>query len=218
MQKQQAIATWNPDKDYWETPQTDIFGHSVAYSETLPKSGMTRNGQLFELATSGERTTAPESSLLPTPVAQPSGNSPEEHLRKKPGRKQVTDLSIIVENGLLETGGRLLPTPKASDGVMGRPRTSGRPIEKSTFLGTIVTLLPTPKSNDWRDNNSPSENNRHSPALTAVDTYFLTPTASDSTGGGQHPAKRRGHTQQLIDTVLGLSGDNTPPLFDVGKS
>lgn len=50
--------------------------------------------------------------LLPTPVAQPSGNSPSEHLYKKPGRERVTDLAIIVENDLLPTGG-LLPTPQA---------------------------------------------------------------------------------------------------------
>lgn len=52
--------------------------------------------------------------LLPTPVAQPSGNSPSEHLRKKPGRERVTDLAIIVENNLLPTGG-LLPTPQATN-------------------------------------------------------------------------------------------------------
>ena len=100
--------------------------------------------------------------LLPTPVAQPSGNSPSEHLRKKPGRERVTDLAIIVENDLLPTGGllptpqavnasrssagygpnhhevatALLPTPKAGDGIMGLPRTSGRPPEKSTHLAT----------------------------------------------------------------------------------
>lgn len=87
-------------------------------------------------------------------MAQHSGNSPEEHLRKKPGRKRVTDLSILVENDLLRTGGELpengphFPTPKAADGIMGRPRTTGRPIEKSTHLGTIVTLLPTPNTMD----------------------------------------------------------------------
>lgn len=100
--------------------------------------------------------------LLPTPVAQPSGNTPGEHLRKKPGRKQVTDLAVIVENNLLPTGGLLptpqatnaprssagygpnlheiarglLPTPSASDAIMGLPRTSGRPPEKSTKLAT----------------------------------------------------------------------------------
>lgn len=75
--------------------------------------------------------------MLPTPVAQPSGNSPEAHLRKKPGRERVTDLAILVENGLLTTGG-LLPAPSASDAIMGLPRTSGRPPEKATKLATRI--------------------------------------------------------------------------------
>lgn len=53
--------------------------------------------------------------LFPTPAAQMSGNTPEDHLRKKPSRTQVTDLKIIVEYDLLETGGKLLPTPNGSD-------------------------------------------------------------------------------------------------------
>ena len=68
----------------------------------------------------------PGLTLLPTPVSQPSGNSPEEHLRKKPGRKVVTDLSIIAENGLFGTGGRLLPTPVVTDSFGARNETSGR--------------------------------------------------------------------------------------------
>ena len=48
-----------------------------------------------------------EHLLLPTPVAQPGGGGPENHLRKKPGRQVVTDLAIIVENDLLETNGKL---------------------------------------------------------------------------------------------------------------
>ena len=54
--------------------------------------------------------------LLPTPCAQQSGNSPELLLSKKPGRQVVTDLAILVENGLLKTGGKLLSTPQARDG------------------------------------------------------------------------------------------------------
>ena len=45
--------------------------------------------------------------MLPTPVANDSGNSPEEHLRKKPGREVVASLAIICERDLFETGGRL---------------------------------------------------------------------------------------------------------------
>ena len=37
---------------------------------------------------------------------------------------------------LNEVATNLLPTPKATDGIMGLPRTSGRPPEKSTFLAT----------------------------------------------------------------------------------
>ena len=66
--------------------------------------------------------------LLPTPVAQHSGNTPENHLRKKPGRGVVTDLAILVENDLLETGGKLklLRTPCAAE-AEGGPRNPNRP-------------------------------------------------------------------------------------------
>lgn len=63
--------------------------------------------------------------LLPTPVAQPSGNTPEDHLRKKPGREVVTDLAIIAENGLIESGGRLLPTPNVAMAEGGQTSRSG---------------------------------------------------------------------------------------------
>jgi hypothetical protein len=84
---------------------------SIPSSVTLPKSGMTRNGQLFELPPLVHHTDENASSLLlPTPVASDSGNTPENHLRKKPGRKQVTSLRIILEYGLLKSGGRI-PAP-----------------------------------------------------------------------------------------------------------
>jgi hypothetical protein len=102
-----------------------------------------------------------EHLLLPTPVAQPSGNSPEDHLRKKPGRAVVTDLAIIAEHNLLESGGRLLPTPAAMDGSGGRvSKEKGgfkeNGVKRSITLATAIAhdipteeeeakkLLPTP--------------------------------------------------------------------------
>jgi hypothetical protein len=64
--------------------------------------------------------------LLPTPAAHDSGNSPEAHLRKKPGRSQVTSLQVIVDHGLLSTGGRLLPTPTVGDSKAARNSTATR--------------------------------------------------------------------------------------------
>jgi hypothetical protein len=160
-----------------------------AFGQTLRLSG-----QLVDLVAPGHLP-GPEvreaRRLLPSPVAQPSGNTPEDHLRKKPGREVVTDLAIVVENGLLETGGRLLPTPKAGDGDFASPMTSGRPVERSTHLGTIA-LLQTGNLEHRRT--TPDESGR---LLPTPDAY------AGSRGGSQHPDKRRGggRTVTVADVV-----------------
>lgn len=145
----QHKATWNKSRDVWEAPEMDLIsGRWAVYSETLPRSGSMRNGELYELPTWERATEGQECSYLPTPVAQPSGNTPEEHLRKKPGREVVTDLAIIAENGLLKTGGRLLPTPTANIGANGgsqdpaKQRAGGHSVSIQDVAE--FELLPTP--------------------------------------------------------------------------
>jgi len=131
----QHIARWNPSRMVWETDELDLFsGLSVPYSATFATSGTTRNGRLLPLPPSAPATdasecsssrTTPEPLLFPTPVAQPSANTPENHLRKKPGCSRVTDLSILVENDLMESGGKLLLTPSVADGMGGHLTRSG---------------------------------------------------------------------------------------------
>lgn len=100
MHQQAAQATWNPERDLWETDAMDLFsGHSDAYSETFPISGMTRNGQLFLRPQSEPHTGEIEYSswrgLLPTP--------------------RVSDHTGAGEHGQggldLRTAVKLLPTP-----------------------------------------------------------------------------------------------------------
>lgn len=158
MQQQHPIATWNPEHDYWETPEVDIFGHSVAYSETLPKSGTTRNGQLYEHPTSAHPTTAPESSSSP---------------------------------------GRMFPTPQAVDGIMGRPKTTGRPIEKSTHLTTIVTLLPTP--------NATMGDRGHSSTVGGAQAQRPT-----TTSGLEHGSGAPSDTTRIVSERAGETRDGWP--------
>jgi DNA (cytosine-5)-methyltransferase 1 len=143
--------------------------------------------------------------LLPTPVAQPSGNTPEEHLRKKPGRVVVTDLAIIAENGLLETGGRLLPTPAAMDGSggrvsseMGGQRESGA--KRSVTLATAVhhSLLPTPRTSDT---NGPGRHGTGGPDLRTVASELL-PTPRATRGGSG--------TETMYSLGAERSDDNRP--------
>lgn len=109
--------------------------------------------------------------LLPTPVSQPSGNTPEEHLRKKPGRDVVTDLSIIAENGLFETGGRLLPTPNAALATMG----GGRDPEERRSGNHSITLKDAIEGGPG----SPSP-------------LIPTPSVADATGGHERRGGARG--------------------------
>lgn len=120
-----ALAIWNAGGDYWMTSQKDIFGHSVVYSATLPPSGSMRNGELYARPMLALPTIEPESSCSPGPQTK----TPAEF--SKPKTKE-----------------KMLPTPKASDGLFGTPKTSGRPAEKSTHLQTIVVLLPKPGATD----------------------------------------------------------------------
>jgi hypothetical protein len=79
----------------------DSVGARNATSSRQPGSkhhaGTTLTDVLWQMA---GITDAP-TPLLPSPVARQSGSTPEEHLARKPGRTQVTDLAIIVENGLM---------------------------------------------------------------------------------------------------------------------
>lgn len=63
-------------------------------------------------------------NFLPTPTATFSWNTPENHMCRRPGRTTVSDLRILVENGLLQTGGRveerkMFATPAANLGSRG---------------------------------------------------------------------------------------------------
>lgn len=116
----------------------------------------------------------PGDVLLPTPntmdgMEPRDGEAMERQLRRgsdDPNASRRASMGNLREDILqtvdpeLFTRG-LLPTPKAADGMMHTPTTSGRPVEKSTHLGTIAMLqaghlehrraepkLPTPRATD----------------------------------------------------------------------
>ena len=150
------------------------------WDEGRPESARIVGGS--DAAVSGDE---PGVALLPTPCAQQSGNTPENHLAKKPGRKVVTDLAILVENGLLESGGALLPTPTAQDGA-----NNGGPsqFQRNTLpLNAEVKLLPTPNASDCTGGGAhPDAREGHSRQL--IDFALL---AGSTAWGKYEPAIRR---------------------------
>ena len=220
------FATYDPDLQSWRMwPATGLWG-SIEYSETWPKTGYMSDGQAYELPTSVPPTTGNASSSsphLPTPQAHDAvkGKTPEqvEAMRRRTGAG-VRNLNEVAVNEIAAPP-KVLPTPKAADGIMGRPRTTGRPIEKSTHLGTIVTLLPTPTASDGeKERNNPSQARRKSPPLSAVNHLLPTPEAKNAHAGPDYARKGRKKSggDDLVTAITKLStGAPTPPLFDVGS-
>ena len=142
MQKQQAKATWNPKADRWEESTQDIYGHSDAYVETWPKSGMTRDGQLFELpilvppitgreCSSSQPPQPPNERYLPTPNARDDGGGGAQHPDiRRAGGHQVCLTDVAVELGELT----YLPTPTTMDTL---PVREGEAREKCLHRGDL---------------------------------------------------------------------------------
>ena len=143
-----VLATWNPERQLWETDQASLFCEQPEpFSETWPTSGMTRSGSLSPLPPSGRRTGGSGSSssptpqgsygtgLLPTPLSgDGTHGSPNQ---KDSGGNPSLAPAVIALN-------QMFPTPKATDGVFATPTNPGRPVDRSTFLGTIVAKVVAP--------------------------------------------------------------------------
>ena len=73
-------------------------------------------------ARGGQVTLSGQLNYLPTPTSVYGGGSAENHLKRKPGRTKVTDLRMIVEEGLMQSGGVIpfLPKPNTMDDLPAR--------------------------------------------------------------------------------------------------
>ena len=83
------IASWNSQRDVWETDQGDLIsGHLAVFSETWPTSGSMRNGTAFPRPTLEPATDDSACSYLPTPTAR---DHKDNRIRREPHRPNDTD-------------------------------------------------------------------------------------------------------------------------------
>jgi hypothetical protein len=166
-----------------------LCGHSALFSGTFPTSGTWDGTGLYPLPTPAHRTAGSGSSssrgLMPTPAANDSGNSPEDHLRKKPGRSQVTSLKVIAEHGLIPSGG-LLMTPTANLGANGgaqHPDKRKAGGHGPTLADQVEHLLPTPTARDGKGPNQRGDSSCLHGAILGDDTQELSPDGRPCSDG-----------------------------------
>ena len=117
----ESLAKYDREKSSWRTPQCLLFEDSIELLENFPKSGMTVDGQLWELTTSTHRTKEKELGLsdtgenkpiddggknsikYPTPTCHDSkGCISKEHLIRKDGKSRMDWLANFVVYGDFE--------------------------------------------------------------------------------------------------------------------
>lgn len=171
-------------------PKGPDLNHSVSLLPT-PRASDGTKGSPNQHGSSGDLTLPSAVHLLPTPVASDSHNSPQNHLRKKPGREVVTSLQVLLEYDLLETGGRLLPTPTAGDARSSAVQTvqnSGRPIPAGSYtLTDAARLLPTPSVADALGGHRSRSGTRRNELLLPGIAQTLAPTDPAPTGPKRAP-------------------------------
>lgn len=124
-----SLAKFDPASCSWKTVQLSLLGDSELSSVTWPRSGMTANGQCWELPTLERRTIEIGSGFWPTPVSSDTSS------RKKPYAQGGTPLSLAV---------KLWPTPT----VCGNYNRKGASKTSGDGLATAVRMWRTPNASD----------------------------------------------------------------------
>jgi hypothetical protein len=194
------IASWNPERDVWESEVMDLFsGLSDVYSETFPSSGSMRNGSVYERPTSAHLTDGSACSsspgLLPTPVASDTANAP--------GAEKIAERSEHSRGVKLSE--HLLRTPTAQLAVNGG---SQHPDKRKagghgpTLADEVEHLLPTPSVADGMGGHLTRSGSRSEELLLpgvakslAEGPLLPTPRATDGTKGGPN---QRGSSGDLM--------------------
>lgn len=165
-----AWGVWDADRDVWTTGEPDLFGDVDVFMDAWPKSGVMAAGRVYTVPESWLKVPEPAAgSVLATPKAS-------DGAKGGPGQAYGTgDAPLPAQAAGIPADG-FLYTPKQSDGVFAAPATSGRPLDRSTFLSTQVRLMDLPGRMDpekvrEHDSRLPTQIDQASFAMRPSDAY-----------------------------------------------
>ena len=145
------LAKYDPDSCLWRTAQCSLLEDLNESLATLPRSGMTRNGLLWELPMLEQTTKGTESGLLPTPTTQ--GLNGGSNSRKASMARGTW------------------PTPDANCGKRGTQpnwtptRKSGQQAQYTINQTVRDKMFPTPTCHNSKEGAYPAEYARNTPTL-----------------------------------------------------
>lgn len=197
----ELLAKYDREKSLWKTHQCSLFEDLIESQEVFPKSGMTVDGQLWELMMSKHLTKEKEYGLsdiesknggcrlkYPTPTAHDGkGHCTQNSLIRKDGKSRMNQLANFVvfrcfnqvRDKTIKTSYQL--NPDWTEWLMGWPIgwTSLKPLSKEEFIRWFKKVL----SNRWWDNDPADEG-----SLTRATEYRINRSKRlKALGNGQVP-------------------------------
>ena len=149
------LAKYDRATSSWKTSQLCLDGDYQEFSETWPRSGMTRNGTLFLLPTLELRTVGKESGSWPTPDAMVANLT--EDLDNWQTRRERVKATKKNGNGFgmpLAVAARMWPTPDTQNHRDGSKLRKDNNLAEGGRHGVSLhhaVLWPTPSASDNRD-------------------------------------------------------------------
>ncbi len=197
----ELLAKYDQKKSLWKTHQCSLFEDLIESQEAFPKSGMTVDGQLWELMMSKHPIKEKEYGLqdienknggcrlkYPTPTAHDGkGRCTHNSLIRKNGTSRIDQLANFVVFGYFNQGrNETVKTsyqlnPDWTEWLMGWPIgwTSLKPLSKEEFIKWLKKVL----GNRWWDNDPADEGN-----LTRATEYRINRSKRlKALGNGQVP-------------------------------
>jgi len=158
------LAKYDPVSCLWKTVQSSLLEDLEQSLETWPRSGMTVNGQSWELPMSKLRTSETESGFWPTPTASSMPCEGTQRIMRKKwlaGEISLEEASVIAGRDIRKAQGKvpLWPTPNAGDAKQtgNVENWTRRQAEKSLVgiklqqsLAVAVAKWPTPSAGDGK--------------------------------------------------------------------
>lgn len=216
------VAIWNTARGVWEKAGTEnlFCAHSELFSETWPTEGTMQNGRVYEPQMQAHHTIASEFSSLPiqvfgTVTTATSGRSPEFRKGANPNPVEFAE-EIASKIELLRSptasegeGGALgekvtrLPTPTVSDTFTGNLKsTQQKPGSMhSVTLPQAVEMLPTPTTQDGKNNAGPSQFDRNTKPLNVEAHLLGTPRTSSANGSSSKQVAAGAPKKRIEDQV-----------------
>ena len=159
------LTIYDRESQSWKMSECLFTGDFATYLEALPKSGMMRNGKIYEQRMWVRRTEGSESGLWLTPSTVDIGERSEKSMenrfayRKKIGRNGVS-AGCLSEQIAWSKGGNPVtymsrekwPTPRAYEGGAYRDMNGNK---KISGLKVAVQIFPTPTTRDYKGGRCP---------------------------------------------------------------